>query len=66
MHYEWNRRNFLYRSLLGAGGLALMDLLNSDLRAASVNPLAPKQPHHTPKARSCIFLTMLGGVAQAD
>ncbi len=67
MNPEWNRRHFLYRSLVGAGGLALMDLLNSDLRAAaSTNPLARKAPHHAAKAKSCIFLTMLGGVAQMD
>ncbi len=67
MNHEWNRRHFLYRSLVGAGGLALMDLLNSDLRAAATaNPLAPKGPHHSPKAKACIFLTMLGGVAQMD
>ena len=67
MNKEWNRRNFLYRSLVGAGGLALMDFLNSDLQAAaSSNPLAPKAPHHPAKAKSCIFLTMLGGVAQMD
>ena len=65
MTQEWNRRHFLYRSLVGAGGLALMDFLNGDLRAAaSTNPLAPKSPHHPAKAKSCIFLTMLGGVAQ--
>jgi len=59
----------LYQSLVGAGGLALMDLLNRDLRAAAataVNPLALKPPHHPPKANACIFLTMLGGVAQMD
>ena len=39
MNQEWNRRHFLYRSLVGAGGLALMDFLNTDLRAASTNPL---------------------------
>ncbi len=67
MNREWNRRDFLYRSLVGAGGLALMDLLNAELRAATAaNPLAPKKPHHTAKAKSCIFLTMLGGVAQMD
>ena len=69
MNREWNRRQFLYQSLVGAGGLALMDLLNSSLGAAttkSSNPLAPKAPHHSPKAKSCIFLTMLGGVAQMD
>lgn len=59
----------MYQSLVGAGGLALMDLLNRDLRAAAataVNPLALKPPHHPPKANACIFLTMLGGVAQMD
>ena len=40
MSHEWNRRNFLYRSLVGVGGLALMD----QLRAA--NPLASRAPHH--------------------
>jgi hypothetical protein len=66
MNPEWNRRHFLYRSLVGAGGLALMDFLNTDLMAASTSPLAPKPPHHPARAKSCIFLTMLGGVAQMD
>lgn len=65
MNSEWHRRQFLYRSLVGAGGLALMDLLNGELQAAA-GPLAPKAAHHPPKAKSCIFLTMLGGVAQMD
>jgi hypothetical protein len=33
---------------------------------AARSPLAPKAPHHTPKAKACIFLSMLGGVSQAD
>lgn len=63
------RRRFLYESLIGAGGLALMEMLNGSLQAApraEGNPLAPKAPHHAPKAKSCIFLTMLGGVSQVD
>ena len=63
------RRKFLYQSLTGLGGLALMDLLNRDLFAESVgsrNPLLSKLPHHPAKARACIFLTMLGGVSQVD
>ena len=46
-----------------------MELLNRDLQAAArveTNPLAPRKPHHTAKAKSCIFLTMLGGVSQMD
>ena len=52
-----DRRQFLYRSLVGVGGIALMDALNGGLQAA---------PHHPAKAKSCIFLTMLGGVSQMD
>lgn len=69
MTFDDSRRRFLYRSLVGAGGLALMSALNADLQAASrtdANPLAPKMPHHPPKAKACIFLTMLGGVSQMD
>ncbi len=68
MDFNFARRRFLYQSLTGVGGLALLDLLNGDLQGAKLetNPLAPKQPHHTPKAKSCIFLTMLGGVSQMD
>jgi len=64
-----SRRRFLYQSVTGVGGIALMELLNRDLFAADrveENPLAPKPPHHKPKAKSCIFLSMLGGVAQMD
>src|SRR4051812_20570334 len=69
MDFQQARRRFLYQSFTGVGGLALLDLLNRDLTAApglSSNPLAPKKPHHTPKAKSCIFLSMLGGVSHMD
>ena len=69
MDFLENRRIFLYQSLTGLGGLALLDLLNQDLLAGSAdrpNPLAPRIPHHPAKAKSCIFLTMLGGVSQVD
>src|SRR5215468_2370709 len=62
MSLDLARRRFLYGSLTGLGGIALSDLL----RGATLNPLAPKAPHHPPKAKSCIFLTMLGGVSQMD
>ncbi len=68
MDFDFARRRFLYQSLTGVGGVALLDLLNGDLQGAKLetNSLSPKQPHHTPKAKSCIFLTMLGGVSQMD
>src|SRR6516165_6166747 len=62
MDFDSARRRFLYGSLTGLGGIAFSDLL----RGAAVSPLAPKPPHHPPKAKSCIFLTMLGGVSQVD
>src|SRR5262249_29397180 len=34
--------------------------------AGVVNPLAPKQPHFTPKAKSVIFLYMYGGPSHID
>jgi hypothetical protein len=63
MPFDEARRRFLYNSLVGVGGLALMESLNA---ATSGNPLAPRPPHHAAKAKSCIFLTMLGGVSQMD
>ncbi len=68
MDIKQSRRQFLYGSLTGVGGIALLDLLNRDLMAATLetNPLAPKKPHFAPKAKSVIFLSMLGGVSQVD
>ena len=68
MNYDLARRRFLYQSLTGVGGIALMDLLARELSAApkSGSPLQPKAPHHATKAKSCIFLSMLGGVSQMD
>ena len=63
MDHFASRRRFLYRNLTGIGGIALMDLMRADLFGSSrqeENPLAPKRPHHPAKAKSCIFLTMLG------
>ncbi len=64
MNFDLARRRFLYHSLTGVGGLALADVMRG--ASSAVNPLAPKTPDHEPKAKSCIFLTMLGGVSQMD
>ena len=64
-----SRRDFLFESYLGLGGLALVDLLAEDLGASEepvVDPLAPKLPHMLRKAKRCIFLFMEGGVSQMD
>ena len=63
------RRDLLFKSYLGLGGLALLDLLEpAPLQAANAgaNPMAPKPPHFPAKAKSCIFLFMEGGVSQMD
>lgn len=57
-----SRRDLLFRSTLGLGGLALADLM----AAEAVNPLAVKTAHVPAKAKRCIFLFMEGGVAQMD
>jgi hypothetical protein len=63
------RREFLYRFGRGAGSLALSYMLYRDglLAAESVDdPLVPKPPHLSPKAKSCIFLFMAGAPSQMD
>jgi hypothetical protein len=65
-----SRRQLLFESYLGLGGLALSGLLADESAPAATlpldNPLAPKPPHHAAKAKSCIFLFMEGGVSQMD
>ena len=69
------RREFLWEAGAGFTALGLADLLGRDgffgkARGAEVNaevnPLSPKPPHFTPKAKSVIFLFMYGGPSQVD
>src|SRR5687767_14521731 len=71
------RREFLWQAGAGFTALGLTSLLSDDgflaRQAAAadgaskyVNPLAPKDPHFTPKARSVIFLFMYGGPSHVD
>ena len=57
-----SRRDLLLRSGLGFGALALAGLLRAD----AVNPLAPKKPHFSGKARRVVHLFMNGGPSQVD
>jgi hypothetical protein len=69
-----SRRDFLFQAGGGFGGLALSWLLARDGYGAepgtdkqkSANPLAAKQPHHDAKAKSVIFMFMVGGPSQVD
>jgi hypothetical protein len=66
------RREFLWEAGAGFTALGLVDLLSRDRalggapQARSANPLAPRPPHFTPKAKSVIFLFMYGGPSQVD
>ena len=59
-----NRREFLTDAFCGFGSLAFASMLQAE--AARNNPLAPKQPHHTAKAKSVIFLFMAGGPSHLE
>jgi hypothetical protein len=60
------RREMLLRTANGFGALALAALLGERSSGAEANPLAPKPPHFSAKARSVIFLFMDGGPSQVD
>ncbi len=68
---EVTRRAFLKRSGLGFGAMALGSLLTESLFAAdatkgTTNPLAPRPPHFTPRAKRVIYLHMVGAPSQLD
>ena len=54
------RRWFLQQCGVGLGAVALRDMLQA------ADPLAPKQPHHTPTAKNVIFLFMGGGPSHLE
>ncbi len=66
-----HRRQLLAQAGAGAGLLGLAGLLGDEglLEAAApreLNPLAPRQPHFTPKAKSVIWLFINGGPSHVD
>ena len=66
------RREFLCRSGMGMGALALAGvlrqagLLSAAEPVSTVNPLAPRQPHFPAKAKHVIQLFMAGAPSQLD
>lgn len=60
----FSRRQLLHAATCGFGSLAMLDLNQRAWAADSApptNPLAPKTPHHPPRADRFIFLHMRGG-----
>jgi Protein of unknown function (DUF1501) len=73
LRHHWNvssRRDFFTRAGSGLAGIALANLLTEDGVAATprveIDPLAPKKPHHEPRAKSVIWLFMEGGPSHVD
>src|SRR2546422_6971777 len=69
----FNRRNFLLQSSAGLCSLALSSMLAEDGFASGIDdkqaipdPLAPKEPHHKPRAKSVIWLFLEGGPSHLD
>ncbi len=65
------RRHFLHDCGVGLGKMALAGLLGEafsprTLRAAAVDPLAPREPHFPGKAKRVIHLFMGGAPSQLD
>lgn len=62
-----SRRWFLRDCGVGLGAIALADLLGGSAQAApAADPMAPKRPHHEPKAKRVIYLFMAGGPSQPE
>ncbi len=72
LSHHWrvqSRRQFFTQAGSGLAGIALANLLQQDralAASAPVDPMAPKQPHHAPKAKSIIWLFMEGGPSHVD
>src|SRR5262245_38547421 len=62
--FALSRRAFLARYAGSLGSVALAQLLAEESRGAS--PLAPKEPHHSGKAKAVICLFQHGGPSQMD
>jgi hypothetical protein len=68
---NFNRRDFLTHPMGPCGSLALSWLLSQEGFAASIeannlNPLSPRLSHFPSKAKSVIFMFMVGGPSQID
>jgi hypothetical protein len=62
-----SRRQFLERFASGFGTVALAQLLARDgANASDVNPMAPRSPHFSAKAKAVILLFMQGGPSHLE
>jgi hypothetical protein len=69
LHLARTRRHFFRDCGVGLGSIALASLLDDKLFAAPSlpeNPLAPRQPHFSAKAKNVIYLHMAGSPSCLD
>jgi hypothetical protein len=71
MNHVFSRRELLRTASCGFGYLALAGLCSQEAAAAAPeraadDPLAPKPPHFTPRAKRVIFLFMRGAPSHVD
>jgi hypothetical protein len=66
LNFHATRREFLTRTGLGLGGVALAELLAGDARAANPFKGVLGQPHFAPRAKRVIYLFMAGGPSQLE
>ena len=57
------RRSFLQGMTAGFGAYAFNPLMAANQAG---NPLAPKKPHHKPRAKACIMVFLEGGPSHID
>ena len=61
-----SRRWFLRDCSVGLASIAAHSLLAVEGRAAVENPMAPKSPHYTPKAKRVIYIFQAGAPSQLE
>jgi hypothetical protein len=69
LRHHWNvttRREFFSHAGSGLAAVALAQMMAEDAAAATADPLAPKPPHVTPRAKNVIWCFMEGGPSQVD
>src|SRR5579864_3112520 len=68
--FPFSRREFLTRSGMGMGALALASLLDGTARLSAAtdgdHPLSPRGPHFPAKAKQVVHLFMNGGPSHLD
>ncbi len=60
------RRTLLQKTGFGLGAFALSQMLQEEASAVTANPLDPRRPHFSPKAKSVIYLHMVGAPSHLD